>query len=69
MIQRNATGRLLEALSFFPISGIIGPRQVGKTTLAIRCTGSGTAYKNYVIRASMRFCIQLILVTWSTKVE
>ena len=34
MIQRHATERLLETLSFFPIAGIIGPRQVGKTTLA-----------------------------------
>jgi len=35
MILRNATGRLIETLSFFPIAGIIGPRQVGKTTLAL----------------------------------
>lgn len=35
MIQRNVTGRLLETLSYFPIAGIIGPRQVGKTTLAM----------------------------------
>lgn len=35
MILRNATERLMEALSFFPIVGIIGPRQVGKTTLAM----------------------------------
>jgi len=35
MIKRNSAGRLLETLSFFPVAGIIGPRQVGKTTLAM----------------------------------
>jgi len=35
MIKRNSTARLLEMLSFFPVAGIIGPRQVGKTTLAM----------------------------------
>lgn len=34
MIQRRATVSVLESLSFFPIVGIIGSRQVGKTTLA-----------------------------------
>lgn len=34
MIQRRATGPILESLSFFPVVGIIGSRQVGKTTLA-----------------------------------
>ncbi len=34
MILRNKLTEIAEALSFFPIVGIIGPRQVGKTTLA-----------------------------------
>lgn len=34
MIPRIITDSLLESLSFFPVTGIIGPRQVGKTTLA-----------------------------------
>lgn len=34
MIQRIAENKLLETLSFFPVVGIVGPRQVGKTTLA-----------------------------------
>ena len=34
MIQRAITQTILEDLSFFPVVGIIGPRQVGKTTLA-----------------------------------
>lgn len=34
MIHRRATASILESLSFFPVVGIIGSRQVGKTTLA-----------------------------------
>ena len=34
MIARKVINRVLEDLSFFPIVGIIGSRQVGKTTLA-----------------------------------
>jgi uncharacterized protein len=34
MIQRHVLPQIQEALLFFPIVGIIGPRQVGKTTLA-----------------------------------
>lgn len=34
MIERKLTTRLLEDLSFFPAVAIVGPRQVGKTTLA-----------------------------------
>lgn len=34
MIHRFAATDVLESLAFFPVSGIIGPRQVGKTTLA-----------------------------------
>jgi uncharacterized protein len=34
MIARYITTSLLESLSYFPVIGLIGPRQVGKTTLA-----------------------------------
>ncbi|MFN0174334.1 MAG: ATP-binding protein [Saprospiraceae bacterium] len=34
MITRNITDQLLKSLTFFPAAGLVGPRQVGKTTLA-----------------------------------
>ncbi len=34
MIYRAATKQIIEDLSFFPVLGIVGPRQAGKTTLA-----------------------------------
>jgi len=34
MIERLISGNLDEILTYFPVLGIIGPRQVGKTTLA-----------------------------------
>ncbi|MEM8901822.1 MAG: ATP-binding protein [Bacteroidota bacterium] len=34
MLSRSITSSVLENLTYFPIVGIIGPRQVGKTTLA-----------------------------------
>jgi uncharacterized protein len=34
MIERNLTSDITKALTYFPVVGIIGPRQVGKTTLA-----------------------------------
>lgn len=34
MIVRAVESRILEDLTFFPVVGILGPRQVGKTTLA-----------------------------------
>ncbi len=34
MIQRGLQERILDDLSFFPVVAIVGPRQVGKTTLA-----------------------------------
>ena len=34
MIERKLTASILENLTYFPVVGIIGPRQVGKTTLA-----------------------------------
>jgi len=36
MIERHITEKVKKALTFFPVVGIIGPRQVGKTTLARR---------------------------------
>lgn len=34
MIHRSITSVLLEVIEYFPVLGIVGPRQVGKTTLA-----------------------------------
>lgn len=34
MVERYITKKLLEQLNHFPVVGILGPRQVGKTTLA-----------------------------------
>lgn len=34
MIQRELYTTILENLNYFPVTGIVGPRQVGKTTLA-----------------------------------
>jgi predicted AAA+ superfamily ATPase len=34
MIERVLENRILRSLRFFPAVGILGPRQVGKTTLA-----------------------------------
>lgn len=34
MIDRIKTKELIEVLNYFPVLGIVGPRQVGKTTLA-----------------------------------
>jgi len=36
MIERKIENKLLKTISNFPVTGIIGPRQVGKTTLAKR---------------------------------
>ena len=34
IIERQITGQILKNLTYFPVVGIVGPRQVGKTTLA-----------------------------------
>lgn len=34
MLKRHATSRILQDLDYFPVVGVVGPRQVGKTTLA-----------------------------------
>lgn len=39
MIQRGITGELEEILEYFPVLGITGPRQVGKTTLTKQLAG------------------------------
>ena len=39
MICRLSTDELLEILEYFPVLGIIGPRQVGKTTLSKELAG------------------------------
>ncbi len=39
MITRAITEQLLKSLTFFPAVGIVGPRQVGKTTLAKQLQG------------------------------
>ncbi len=35
MIKRMITEELLGLISFFPAVGLLGPRQVGKTTLSL----------------------------------
>ncbi len=35
MIPRLGTKELIEILEYFPVLGITGPRQVGKTTLIL----------------------------------
>jgi predicted AAA+ superfamily ATPase len=39
MLQRAARSRLIELLARFPAVALLGPRQVGKTTLALSLTG------------------------------
>ena len=34
MVERHLVHELLELIEYFPVTGIIGPRQVGKTTLS-----------------------------------
>jgi predicted AAA+ superfamily ATPase len=41
MIDRSITPRLLEALAWSPAVALIGPRQVGKTTLALAAAKAG----------------------------
>jgi uncharacterized protein len=42
MIQRLAKVRLIQLLARFPAVALLGPRQVGKTTLALNLTGEET---------------------------
>jgi uncharacterized protein len=39
MIARKQTQQILKLLSFFPAIGLVGPRQVGKTTLVKAISG------------------------------
>lgn len=34
MIRRSITNKLIDLINYFPVTGIVGPRQVGKTTLS-----------------------------------
>lgn len=48
MIQRVAEGRLVQLLQRFPAVALLGPRQVGKTTLALSLTGKNDAPPHYL---------------------
>lgn len=48
MIERAAKTRLVELLARFPAVALLGPRQVGKTTLALSLTGVGDASPLYL---------------------
>lgn len=48
MIERAAKSRLVELLARFPAVALLGPRQVGKTTLALSLTGVGAASPLYL---------------------
>ena len=39
MVPRRITGRLIDLLRHYPAVGLLGPRQVGKTTLALEIAG------------------------------
>lgn len=41
MILRDLESKLLEALNQMPVVALLGPRQVGKTTLALRIAEQG----------------------------
>ena len=43
-IKRNVEQKIHQLLSFFPVVLIVGPRQVGKTTLAKKCVPSWEYY-------------------------
>jgi uncharacterized protein len=48
MIHRAATARLTQLLGQFPAVALLGPRQVGKTTLALSLTGEAECSPLYV---------------------
>ncbi|WP_064198628.1 MULTISPECIES: ATP-binding protein [Emticicia] len=52
MIKRNLESTILEALDFFPAVGILGPRQVGKTTLV-------KSLMNQLNKASIYFDLEI----------
>jgi uncharacterized protein len=48
MLERAAKTRLVELLTRFPAVALLGPRQVGKTTLALSLTGVGDTSPLYL---------------------
>jgi predicted AAA+ superfamily ATPase len=44
MIERKIKTNILKDLHYFPAVAILGPRQVGKTTLAKELIGRGALY-------------------------
>jgi uncharacterized protein len=48
MLERAAKTRLVELLPRFPAVALLGPRQIGKTTLALSLTGVGAASPLYL---------------------
>jgi hypothetical protein len=48
MIPRRLTPRLLQALERFPVVALLGPRQVGKTTLALSLARSRRGAQTYL---------------------
>ena len=48
MVRRNAEERLVELLKRFPAVALLGPRQVGKTTLSLNIRGAGAVPPHYL---------------------
>ena len=48
MIARTAAARLIQLLGQFPAVALLGPRQVGKTTLALSLTGDADSAALYL---------------------
>ncbi len=48
MVNRDAKQRLIELLRRFPAVALLGPRQVGKTTLALNLKGAGDVPPHYL---------------------
>ncbi len=59
MIKRKIEEKLLKALGFFPVVGIIGPRQVGKTTLAKELQKSVSKESIYIDMENPRDIVKL----------
>ena len=54
MIPRRIYKEIKDSLGFFPIVAIIGPRQVGKTTLAKQIISKSGSRQFILIRTSLR---------------
>jgi uncharacterized protein len=48
MIRRDAEERLVQLLRRFPAVALLGPRQVGKTTLALSLVGEADVPPHYL---------------------